>query len=63
MACGRLEMDGGKGGEVHGVEKMKGRQKDGSMCGWNMDDKIVGIRFFDSCLENCHIKLGNRRIL
>lgn len=48
MACGRLEMDGGKGGEVHVAEKMKGRKRDGSMCGWNMDDKIVGIGFFDS---------------
>lgn len=27
MACGRLEMDGGKGGEVHRVEKMKGRRE------------------------------------
>lgn len=64
MACGRLEMDGGKGGEVHGVEKMKGRERDGSMCGWNMDDKIVGVRigFADSCWKNCHIKLGDRRI-
>ena len=64
MACGRLEMDGGKGGEVHGVERMKGRERDGSMCGWNMDDKIVGgrIGFFDSCWKNCHIKLGDRRI-
>ena len=38
VACGRLKMDGGKGGEVHVAEQMKGRQRDGSMCGWNMDD-------------------------
>lgn len=52
-------MDGGKGGEVHGVEQMKARDRDGSMSEWNMDDKIVGgrIGFFDSCWEDCHIKL------
>lgn len=44
MACGRLEMDGGKGGEVHGVEKMQGKGRDGSICAWNMDDKIGGER-------------------
>lgn len=38
VACGRLEMDGGKGGEVHGLQKMKGRERDGSICRWNMDD-------------------------
>ncbi len=32
MACGRLEMDGGKGGEVHGVEKMKGREREKGQC-------------------------------
>ena len=52
-------MDGDMGGEVHGVGTMKGRQRDGSTCGWNMDDKIVGgrIGFSDSCWENCHIEL------
>lgn len=64
MACGRLEMDGGEGGgEVHGVGKMKVKERDGSMCGWNMDDKMVGggIGFSDSCWENCHINLGDGR--
>lgn len=48
---------------VHGVEEMKERESDGSMCGWNMDDKIVGriVFFFDSCGGEPSYQ-GDRRI-
>lgn len=39
-------------------------KRDGSMCGWNMDDKVVGKwewGFFDSCQENNHIKPADWR--
>lgn len=33
----------GKVGEVHGVARVEGRERHATMCGWNMDDEIVGM--------------------